>query len=326
MKKKVTRLLVAFILAAGFLLGTRVSVYAATGTWKHSAKGYWYSYSDGSYAKDQWVKISGRWYSFDSAGYLKTGWQKHDGVWYYTDNSGPTSEVEKKKKGKVYLVDKSGTRNAATFNTINVGNTVIFGHYEQDNNRSNGKEELEWIVLDKKNGQILILSKNALDIMAYYENNRNVTWEDSLVRWWMNSTFLNTAFSRAEQSQILTTKVVNNDNSSSGVDGGNNTNDKIFSLSIDEVKKYFGSDYSDRLKCQLTAYATAKNELIQKNVNVTPKNSIPMSSDCRYWWLRSPGMYAYYAATVSFSGSMNTSGNGVYDKRSAVRPALWITP
>lgn len=33
-----------------------------------------------------------------------------------------------------------------------VGDTVVFGSYEQDNNTKNGKEEIEWLVL-KKNGR-----------------------------------------------------------------------------------------------------------------------------------------------------------------------------
>ena len=37
--------------------------------------------------------------------------------------------------------------------SVSVGDTIFFGEYEQDNNLSNGKEEIEWIVLAKENNK-----------------------------------------------------------------------------------------------------------------------------------------------------------------------------
>ena len=36
---------------------------------------------------------------------------------------------------------------------VNVGDTIRFGHYEQDNNAANGAEEIEWLVLCERSGQ-----------------------------------------------------------------------------------------------------------------------------------------------------------------------------
>ena len=44
-----------------------------------------------------------------------------------------------------------------------IGDYVTFGMYEQDNDKSNGAEAIEWQVLDKKDGKVLLLSKYALD-------------------------------------------------------------------------------------------------------------------------------------------------------------------
>ena len=41
---------------------------------------------------------------------------------------------------------------------MHVGDTVVFGSYEQDNDKSNGTEPIEWIVLDEKGGRYLLLS------------------------------------------------------------------------------------------------------------------------------------------------------------------------
>ena len=48
-----------------------------------------------------------------------------------------------------------------------VGSTVTFGSYEQDNDTSNGKEPLEWIVLSYQDGKSLLISKYGLDCQPY---------------------------------------------------------------------------------------------------------------------------------------------------------------
>ena len=54
-----------------------------TGTWKKNAKGWWYEYSDGSYVKNNWLKIDSRWYWFDSNGYAVKGYYTIGGKNYY---------------------------------------------------------------------------------------------------------------------------------------------------------------------------------------------------------------------------------------------------
>lgn len=59
--------------------------------WVHNAKGWWYQFSDGSWATG-WKKLTkdGKtgWYFFDANGYMQTGWVKVNGYWYYLDASG----------------------------------------------------------------------------------------------------------------------------------------------------------------------------------------------------------------------------------------------
>ena len=43
------------------VMGSGAVSEAASGKWRHNAKGWWYSYSDGSYAKNTWEKIGGKW-------------------------------------------------------------------------------------------------------------------------------------------------------------------------------------------------------------------------------------------------------------------------
>ena len=89
--------------------------------------------------------------------------------------------------------------------------TVLFGSYEQDGDAANGKEPIEWLVLAQDGDKALLLSKYALDhqsFMPFYEPvTEPFTWESCSLRQWLNSTFLNAAFSAEEQSRLLTTTV-----------------------------------------------------------------------------------------------------------------------
>lgn len=107
-------------LALGMMLPTVVSgsgdsVNAATGTWKHDQKGWWYSYSDGSYANDEWVKYSGKWYYFKKNGYMATGWIQYGGKWYYFGKNGIMVTGWKKIDGKWYYFSGGAMRTGWVF-------------------------------------------------------------------------------------------------------------------------------------------------------------------------------------------------------------------
>lgn len=126
----------------------------------------------------------------------------------------------------------------------NVGDIVLFGVYEQDNDTSNGKEDIEWRVLAKEDGRILLITDKALDCQRYnIEYIGGTTWDRCTLRKWMNESFLNDAFSYNECKQIQKTNVSAEKNPIyTTIPRGNATADKVFLLSITEVEKYFISD------------------------------------------------------------------------------------
>ena len=191
----------------------------------------------------------------------------------------------------------------------NVGDTVYFGAYEQDNNTSNGKENIEWIVLAKENGKALFISKQALDCQQYNTSRTVVTWESCSLREWMNGTFLNNAFSSDEQAKIATMAVSADKNPRFSTNPGDTTVDKVFLLSITEAEKYFSTDSARQ--CSATAYAEAQGATTTGNGNC-------------WWWLRSPGHTEYSATGVYYDGSVFYSGYSVSSDYYCVRPALWI--
>lgn len=191
-----------------------------------------------------------------------------------------------------------------------VGDVVKYGKYEQDNNTSNGKEDIEWIVLAKENNRILVTSKYALDCQPYNTSYIDITWENCTLRTWLNSTFINNAFSSAEKSKIPTVTVKAEDNPEYGTDAGNDVRDKVFLLNISNVKKFFSSD--SECMCYATAYAKAQGASTGSGYGTC------------YWWLRSPGGPQNYAATLDADGSINYGGHYVLSNPYAVRPAMWI--
>ena len=83
-------------------------ILITSGTWKKSAKGWWYKYPDGSCPIAQWLQISGKWYYFDAAGYMVTGWQNIGGKWYYFAADGAMKTGWLQISGKWYFLNPSG--------------------------------------------------------------------------------------------------------------------------------------------------------------------------------------------------------------------------
>lgn len=198
---------------------------------------------------------------------------------------------------------------------IKVGDVVTFGVYEQDNILSNGKESIEWQVLEVQDGKALVISKYALDCQSYNTEYESVTWETCTLRSWLNDDFLNAAFTTGEQTRIPTVTVSADKNPSYDTNPGKTTQDKVFLLSINEAYQYFSSD--DARSCDPTAYAIAQG------CWTFDDTSSSYYGNC-WWWLRSPGDYQGNAAFVGTAGWVLDSGYFVDHGSNAVRPALWI--
>lgn len=194
--------------------------------------------------------------------------------------------------------------------SVNVGDMYRFGSYEQDNNKSNGQEDIEWLVLAKEGTKILVISKYALDCQPYNTSNTDVTWETCPLRKWLNNNFINSAFTADEKAMIPTVTVSADKNPNYSTNPGNATQDQVFLLSITEAKKYFSSDSARQ--CKATEYAVAGGAYVNSD-----------NGNC-WWWLRSPGIYQNCAAYVFADGDVSGGGNRIDRDYNAVRPALWI--
>ena len=73
---------------------------------------------------------------------------------------------------------------AAGIPTPAVGDVIVFGSYEQDNQLDNGKEPLEWIVLDVQDGKAMLLTKYCIDTVIFYPKRVPMYWGKSDLRAW----------------------------------------------------------------------------------------------------------------------------------------------
>lgn len=201
-------------------------------------------------------------------------------------------------------------------------------------------EPIKWRVLSVNGNDAFLLADKGLDDQRYNTSYTSVTWETATIRSWLNGysassndcgtdytgkNFLDTAFGSSEQRAIKTTAVINDDSIKYGINGGNNTNDKIFLLSESEVytdsaTSYgFDSDYRESDKAR-----RSKSSTYCKAMGTDSSKSLDYRGNCG-WWLRSPGHDANNVASVDCDGYVYGYGYVVgYGNNYAVRPALHL--
>jgi len=193
---------------------------------------------------------------------------------------------------------------------------VVFGAYEQDNNPDNGKEKIEWLVLEKEYGEMLLISKYILDanhVEEFYD-----IWEKRPLRTWLNEEFYDEAFSEDEKSKIIKSRFENPDNEGYSVSGGA-TEDYVSLLSVNEARRYFGEDDSvygnSRLFARATEYAVARGVAVNTSAGFGKGNSA--------WDLRSNGYHSGYVAWVSDTGTIYDGGHAQAENE-GIRPIIRI--
>lgn len=180
-----------------------------------------------------------------------------------------------------------------------------------------------------------------------------VRFKSKQIRSWLNGEFYNTAFSAEEQAAVVIADVVNEDNPFYGTEGGSDTADKVWLLSLGEVEKYFGipmtpesnpyydGNYRDggeyaiycygqdsRVCAELTAYAAAKGAgtYLKEDAQYYLDNygyDMSFAVGSGYWWLRSPGNDSCSVAGIGHGGMVWIYGNPV-DYFDRIRPALKV--
>jgi hypothetical protein len=177
-----------------------------------------------------------------------------------------------------------------------------------------------WRVLSVEGDKALLITEEIIDWRAYNDEYVDITWENCTLRKYLNNDFYNT-FTASEKNQILTIRVINAEDE---IPGGNDTDDKIFLLNIDEANRYFSSDENRvaRLSTQTLSKLHALYQLWNEDEWLI--EHLNAYDNIWFWWLRSPGYNSYFVADIRGDGSIYAFGNDVDNSPDGVRPALYI--
>lgn len=201
-----------------------------------------------------------------------------------------------------------------------VGDTVTFGTYEQNNNYSDGNENIEWVVIDKQEDKIMVVSKYIIAEQPFNTTNEgHISWENCTLRKWLNNDFLNEAFSGAEKNLITDTTVSNTEYLAFGLSYSTTdhlTTDKVFLL---------GENERDMLSSVDALKGIGTDSVIALFGDVANRDS----SDLKFlWWLRTTWEDAVGCqASVVYGASYDEHEHDTYnvEESAGVRPAMWIS-
>ncbi|MDR1600507.1 MAG: DUF6273 domain-containing protein [Oscillospiraceae bacterium] len=184
---------------------------------------------------------------------------------------------------------------------IKAGDIYRFGNYD-------------WLVLDARQDKALLITKDVIELRSYNTAFTSVTWETCTLRKYLNNDFYDN-FNTEEKARIIETTIENLDSPRYATDGGNDTKDKVFLLSIQECVQYFGDSG------QLANISPNKALLSDEYNNDRVAMYKGQATD---WLLRSPGNSSRESAFVNTYGNVHIIGRVVSNKQSGVRPAMWI--
>lgn len=200
------------------------------------------------------------------------------------------------------------------------GDYVVFGDYN-------------WQVLEVRNGNALIISERILDYLPYNKTAKASTWADCDLREYLNGEFYN-SFSDEDKSRIILTKNNNPDNpwdftgqgGNAFTEGGEDTEDYIFLLSLDDIVEYYTDDGKNSMlyEAKLGAHQDTLSDGSEKDRIAYQLSGQLGTTPASSWFLRSPGMYTDTAACITNKGRISVMGTLVDTDRCGVRPVMWV--
>lgn len=191
---------------------------------------------------------------------------------------------------------------------------IIFGSYWQDSIVE--KTSITWLVLDKQDDKVLLLSKYCLDAHRFGSMLYSCLWHNSEIRAFLNTEFYNWAFTDEEKVHIIKTTINTNVNSFyTNKWRLKTTEDYVFLLSMQEAEQYLTA--ADRIAYATYVAKTYTSDDEWAGVATTKKGTV-------HWWLRTVGVTDYYATFVNPQGKICYDGELVYAPHYGIRPAIWV--
>ena len=252
------------------------------------------------------IIIDGELVGFSTKGAWDSGWTLppyHDYIepWKIDDDIKKVSIPPRSFAPLVYR-EYSGTVECVNLTSVNIGDEVEFGRFPSNNNFE--MQPLKWIAVARENDMTLLLSKDCLFMLesdlATYSYKK---WSNSSIRKMLNNGFMDMAFVSEERDHIC--KVSNSTTYfvRKGKVDTEQTKDKVFLLSKEEVEKYLQEE-KDRT-----------SQFAPRAVMFGDDTSCKYDRD--YWVTRTPTGYGVEGVSIS-KGFFTNRGSGY------CRPAMWV--
>lgn len=201
----------------------------------------------------------------------------------------------------------------SAFQDVQPGDTIKFGEYRAAGDKASPKESIEWLVLEKQDDKILVMSVYGLDTLPYHAAGVN-TWDGSYIRKWLNEYFYENAFSDAEKASIAEITVT--PEKVWDCSPGEETVDHVFLFSRSEVNAYIQNNVYLR-DIDATLHCKPAKSVKTQDIYVN-------DDGYGWWWLRNTTRNNTAAYRITSEGRFDTEGYELNTKRGLVRPAMWI--
>lgn len=192
-------------------------------------------------------------------------------------------------------------------------------------------DRFRWRILSLEDHRVLLLTEDIVLQRPYHNRPGGVTWAECELRCHLNGPFYR-AFEETNRSRILPAVHHTPANPWYGSDGGADTRDFLFLLSLEEVVcNYFGDS-----RRNLENRSPKQRYWFQKKDANNPKRAADFDGYGWWWWLRTPGRDNRRAVYIHGDGNIGIQGNGTHryssntlhphtgDNSGGVRPALWL--
>ena len=290
MNKKMLAYILSFImvLADFSVSNNQMQIYASSA--ETSGGGTWDCVWFGSYPQDEIISVTNE---IKNANY----------------NSSGEAVIGNKRYKRICETDALRSyNNGWYFDWSNGGDSNGYHYFEY--------QPIKWRILSNENGKALLLSDKVLDVCRYNNVFASVTWENCSLRSYLNSTFLSRAFNQDEKLAIVDSNIDNPSNPMKGTYCGNNTVDKVFALSMNDVtnSKYGFSTVYGSGTARVAYYSDFGYAMgIQDSQHIKKSG----------WLLRTLGCCTNDVSMVSTEGAI-CNGNDSVLGAEPVRPAITI--
>lgn len=209
----------------------------------------------------------------------------------------PFGVQETKAENSTYGID-----NPVITSTDTTWDSIYFGTYNN--------EKIRWRVLCVNEEDAFLFSESILDVQPFHDQeDTDVSWKTSSLRTWLNSTFLDEAFTEAEKNQIV--KYPFEDNEKPEYTTGSFDSVVVDRVSLPSVREVSMQKYGFESK-----YSTA---------SVTRESETGSGR----WWLRTNGYYSGLISDVAEDGH-GYVGIPIWDdskgeaRTSGIRPVIHL--